>query len=277
ALSFVTPNQLRQRVDTPLDRLEFVELDNLTAQTRTIAGLMLKATSDPEFFNDTKLTLRDWGHSLEGNIYWFDRDVNFAVPKAPVPGALVTYLQPGPNSVGGVRTLIATHAKAAGEQTGYFKFDIMRNRFANKIQAFELDDYGRIASAPDLGEEGDKTYPGTQPYGWWENHMLQVLFRCRALSFLEVVDPRYLSAMDRVNILGANDVSPRSFSLSYIENQSASQDRVVQAGVVFAEPGTRVKILAGEGAFGGERALSGVRYMLTNADPDIFANPPDPS
>ena len=277
ALSFVTPNQLRQRVDTPLDKLEFVELDNLAEQTRTIAGLILKATSDPDFFNDSKLSLRDWGHSLEGNIYWFDRDVNFAVPKAPVPGALVTYLQPGPNSVAGVRTLITTHAQAEGDETGYFKFNIMRNRFANKIQAFQLDDYGRITSAPDLGEEGDKTYPGTQPYGWWENRMLQVLFPCRALSFLEVVDPRYLSAMDRINVLGANDAPPRSFSLSYIENQSSSQDRVVQAGVVFAEPGTRVKILAGEAGFGGESALSGVRYMLTNADSDLFANPPDPS
>ena len=268
ALSFVTPNQLRQRVDTPLDRLEFVALDNLAEQTRTIAGLLLKAASDPDFFNDTKLTLRDWGHSLEGNIYWFDRDVNFAVPKAPVPNALVTYLQPGPNSVAGVRTLMATH----GDESGYFKFDIVRNRFANRIQAFELDEYGRIVSAPDLGEEGDKTYPGTQPYGWWENRMLQVLFRCRALSFLEVVDPRYLSAMDRVNILGTNDAPPRSFSLNYIENQSAVQDRVVQAGVVFAEPGTRVKILAGEGAFGGESALAGVRYMLTNADSALFAD-----
>ena len=208
------------------------------------------------------------GHSLEGNIYWFDRDVNFAVPKAPVPKALVTYLQPGPNSVAGVRTLMATH----GDESGYFKFDIVRNRFANRIQAFELDEYGRIVSAPDLGEEGDKTYPGTQPYGWWENRMLQVLFRCRALSFLEVVDPRYLSAMDRVNVLGTNDAPPRSFSLNYIENQSAVQDRVVQAGVVFAEPGTRVKILAGEGAFGGESALAGVRYMLTNADSALFAD-----
>ena len=277
ALSFVTPNQLRSRVDTPLDRLEFVELDHLAEQTRTIAGLLLKATSDPDFFNDTKLTLHDWGHSLEGNIYWFDRDINFAVPKAPVPEALVTYLQPGPNSVAGVRTLIATHAGSSAEDAGFFKFDIMRNRFTNKIQAFELDEYGRIVSAPDLGEEGDKTYPGTQPYGWWENRMLQVLFRCRALNFLEVVDPRYLSALDQVSVLGANDAPPRSFSLSYIENQSNSQDRVVQAGVVFAAPGTRVKILGGEGAFGGESALAGVRYMLTNADPELFAAPLDPA
>ena len=107
--------------------------------------------------------------------------------------------------------------------------------------------------------------------------MLQVLFKCEALSFLEVVDPRYLSAMDRINVLGGNDAPPRSFGFSYIENQSARADRVVQAGVVFAEPGSRVKILAGEGAFGGESALSGMRFMLTNADADFLATPPDAS
>ncbi len=277
ALSFVTPNQLRQRVDTPLDRIEFVDFDGLTVQTRTIAALLLKAVSDPEFFNDTKLTLRDWGHSLEGYIYWFDRDVNFAVPKAPVANALVTYLQPGPNSVAGVRTLLVAHSGSAGEKNGYFKFDIMRNRFSNRIQAFELDEYGRIVSAPDLGEEGDKTYPGLQPYGWWENRMMQVLFKCRALGFLEVVDPRYLSALDRINVLGGNNAPPRSFGLSYIENQSGLSSRVVQAGVVFAEPGSRVKILAGEGAFGGESALSGVRFMLTNVGSDFIDTPLDPA
>ena len=276
ALSFVTPNQLRERVDTPVDRLQFVDLESLTAQTRTIAGMMLKAVDDADFFNDTKLTLRDWGHSLEGYVYWFDRDVNFAVPKAPVGNALVTYLQPGPNSVGGVRTLITTHAGTTGEEHGHFKFDIMRNRFANRIQAFELDEAGRIVSAPDMGEEGDKTYPTLQGYGWWENRMLQVLFKCRALSFLEIVDPRYLSALDRINVLGGNDAAPRSFGYSYIENQSAREGRVVQAGVVFAEPGSRVKVLAGEGAFASSAALSGVRYMLTGADSSFLHQPFDP-
>jgi hypothetical protein len=273
ALSFVTPNQLRPRVDTPLDRLEYVDLDGLTAQVRTIGGLLLKAGSDPVFFNDSKLALQDYGHSLEGNIYWFDREVNFAVPKAAVPGALVTYLQPGPNSVAGVRTLIATHAGSEGEGRGYFKFDIMRNRFTNKIMAFEIDEDGRIVSAPDLGEEGAATYPILQGYGWWENRMLQVLFRCRALSFLEVVDPRYLAALDQVTVLGGNDAPPRSYGYSYIENQSVSEDRAVQAGVVFAEPGTRVKILAGEGAFGASGSLSTVRYLLSNADAVLLDEP----
>ena len=109
--------------------------------------------------------------------------MNFAVPKSPIPNALVTYLQPGPNSIAGVRTLITTQTKSSGDSVGHFKFDIMRNRFSNRIEAFEVDDRGRIISAPDLGEEGDKTYPGMQAYGWWENNMLQVLFKCQALSF----------------------------------------------------------------------------------------------
>ncbi len=276
-LSLVTPNQLRERVDTPLDQLEFVDLENLTTQVRTIGGLLLKAVYDPEFFNDTKLVLRDWGHSLEGYVYWFDREVNFAVPKAPVGGALVTYRQPGPNAVGGVRTLIAERTGTKGDRHGYFKFGIMRNRFSNRIQAFELDEAGRIVSAPDLGPEGDGTYPTTQPYGGWENRMLQVVFKCRALSFLEVVDPRYLSALDQVAILGGNDAPPRSFGYSYIENQSNREDRVVQAGVVFAEPGTRVKILAGESALGSSGALSSIRYLLSNADPAFVRRPVAPA
>ena len=273
AISLVTPNQLRPRIDTPNDLMEFVNFEGLTRQTETIVAILMKGASDADFFNDTKLSLRDWGHSLEGDIYWFDRDVNFAVPKSPIPNALVTYLQPGPNSIAGVRTLITTQTKSSGDSVGHFKFDIMRNRFSNRIEAFEVDDRGRIISAPDLGEEGDKTYPGMQAYGWWENNMLQVLFKCQALSFLEVVDPRYLSAMDQINILGSNDAPPRSFGFSYIENQSNSTDQVVHAGVVYSESGVPVKILAGEGAFGSENALAGVRFMLTNADSKFLENP----
>jgi hypothetical protein len=277
AITFATPNQLRERVDTPHDRLEFVDLEGLSAQARTLAGVLFKAASAPDFFNDTKLELQDWGHSLEGHVYWFDRKVNFAVPKSPVSGALVTYVQPGPNSVGGVRTLISTYTGREGAERGHFAFPIMRNRLSNRIQAFELDAEGRIVSAPDLGEEGDKTYPGLQGYGWWENRMMQVVFRCQTLSFLEVVDPRYLSALDRIAVLGGNDASPRSFGYTYVENQSAQEDRVVQAGAIFAPPGTSVKILAGDGAFGSTGALANVRYVLSNADPALLRRPLDPA
>ena len=276
-ISFVTPNQLRQRVDTPLDRLQYVDLQKLTRQTTTIAGLLLKAVRDPGFFSDTQLLLRDHGHSLEGTVYWFDRDVNFAVPKAPVGGALVTYAQPGPKTVSGVRTLIATQTGEAGENHGYFRFDIMRNRFTNRIQAFELDAEGRIVSAPDMGPEGDGTYPGTQSHGWWKNHMLQVVFRCRALSLLDIVDPRYLTALDRLTVLGANEAPLRSYGYSYVEHQFTQDENPVHAGVVFAPAGERVKLLAGDAAFASGEALSAVRLLLTNADTTLLHHPIDAS
>ena len=275
AISFVTPNQLRQRVDTPLDRLEFVDVEQLAQQASTVGGFLLEASHDPGFFSDTKLSLQDYGHSLEGSIYWFDRDVNFAVPKAPVPAALVTYQQPGPNSVAGVRTLITAKAGESPEDEGHFKFDIMRNRYSNRIQAFELDEAGRIISAPDMGPEGDATYPTSQAYGWWENRTLQVLFRCRALSLVDLVDPRYLTALDRMTALGANEAPLLSYGYSYIEQQSAWSDQVVQAGVVFAPPGTRVKLLVGDAAFRSGEALSSVRTLLTNADPSLLHDPID--
>jgi len=277
AISFVTPNQLRQRVDTPLDRLEFVDIEQLTRQANTVGGFLLEAVHDPGFFSDTKLSLRDYGHSLEGAIYWFDRDVNFAVPKAPVPGALVTYVQPGRNSVAGVRTLISTKTGESGENIGRFKFDIMRNRFANRLQAFELDEAGRIVSAPDMGPEGDDTYPTEQAYGWWENRTLQVLFKCRALSLVDLIDPRYLTALGRLTVLGGNEAPLRSFGSSYIENQLGGSSQVVQAGVVFAPPGERVKLLIGDAAFTTGEALSAVRMLLTNADPSLLLDPIDAS
>ena len=90
-----------------------MNMDNLTRQIRTLAARLAWSGRDTELLKPTKLQLDDYGHSLSGAIYWFDRDVNFAVPKKPVPQALVTYQQLGPNSVGGGRTLIAQQAAEA--------------------------------------------------------------------------------------------------------------------------------------------------------------------
>ena len=43
---------------------------------------------------------------MKGNIYWFDRNVNFFVPKAPVEGAVVTYQLSRERSRAGVRTML---------------------------------------------------------------------------------------------------------------------------------------------------------------------------
>ena len=77
----------------------------------------------------------------------------------------------GGNSVGGVRTLILDQA----DENGRFRFDIMRNRYSNTIKAYEIGRSGNIVSAPDMGQDGNETYPMEHDWGWWENEMLQVL------------------------------------------------------------------------------------------------------
>ena len=60
--------------------------------------------------------------------------------------------------------------------------------FSNSVLAYDFDEEGRIAYAPDFGTEGDlegassskSKFPTLQRYGWWENEMMEVLFESRS-------------------------------------------------------------------------------------------------
>ena len=451
AVSFVTPHDLRERVDTPYDRMEEVNIANLTSQVRTIAGLLMKAGRDEEFFAGSKIELTDLGRALSGNVVWFDRDVNFFVPKAPLGNAVVAYEsvkanEPRVKSYGGVRTLetvqtadgdpgwedgtrgyelvpitanarrfevrmwdrsieapssgsvtvatphgvfdyelsddegdgvwtaqvnvekkrhsvgsaygvicvfgpvfligfllyrkrdlslaarrlsgaIALLAVAImlgwvgfimfqedlvpagteinpgaleptvkalrlagadgkafvlredipayfGDFRGQFRFPVKINQLDNTITAYVLGEDGEIRYAPDRGEEGDKTYPMKQPFGWWESEMLQVLFPCRALSLFEAVDSRYLTVLDSMVVLGEDEATPQWYGYDYVSGQSMVEGEAVDAAVVYAkrEPGrgpSRVKILMSTG-------LLGIKYLLTNAPERLLEEPVEP-
>ncbi len=291
-ITLATPSTVRDLVDTPNDLPDRVNYANLTRQTRSIVAALLKAVEDPDFFRVSKLVLQDLGHSLKGRILWFRRDVDFAIPRVPVPGAVVAYQQPGPtNSVGGVRTLIVTKATTGPiyvrqdpaqtgpeygtgqevERAGRFSFPIVRNRFSNQILAYELDpESGDILSAPDMGNEGNGSFPIEQRYGWWENEMMEVLFKCRAISIFEIVDSSYLSALDYMTILGANDTQPQWYGYSYVPNQSRQENNITRAAVAFGRPGDRLKVLMSTGIFG-------IKYLLINAPEDLLLNPVSPA
>ncbi len=293
AMTLVTLYDGRVRTDTPLDLPEAMAFDRLTDQIRSVASMMIRAGNDPAFFRETQLRLMDRGHRLAGRILWFDRDVDFAIPRVPVPGAIVTYKQPGPGSVAGVRTLMVTQAAAGPiyegpasrgalfgsrevvSQTGRFEFDIVRNRFSNRILAYEIDGEGQIVSAPDMGMEGagsdgkNGKYPLLQGYGWWDNEMMGVLFRCRALSLFEIVDSSYLSVLDHMKVLGRDNSEPIEYGFQYVANQGRKEGKVTQASVAFAPAGERIKILMSSGLFG-------IKYLLINAPEDLLTDPVAP-
>ena len=300
-ITIAAPSTSRRFVDTPNDILDNLNLDNFTRQTRTLVAALLKASEDPDFFRVSKLKLQDRGHRLHGKIRKYDRDIDFALPRVPMSGALVTYQQWGPiNSTAGVRTLIVDKAtegpiyenrygtgseygtKAEVEQTGNFEFDIMVNRWGNWILAYDFDEDGRITYAPDFGTEGDlegnsnskSKFPTFQRYGWWENEMMEVLFECRSLSIFEIIDSSYLTALDKMTVLNQDDVRPIEYSFSYVVGQSTLEGDVTRAGVAFAKhnPETGetdpLKILMSTGVFG-------VKYLLLNSPESLLASPVD--
>lgn len=300
-ITVAAPSTSRRLVDTPIDRLENLNVANVTRQTQTLAGAFLKAVEDPDFFRVSKLKLQDRGHALKGRIVKYDRNIDFALPRVPISGALVIYQQIGPtNSAAGVRTLIVDKATTgptyearfgsgpefgpSGQvaQTGWFEFPIMVNRFSNAVLAYDFDEDGRIAYAPDFGTEGDlegassskSKFPTLQRYGWWENEMMEVLFECRSLSVFEIIDSSYLTALDKMKILNEDDVRPLEYSFSYVQAQSTLEGDVTRAGVAFAryDPETGetdpLKILMSTGLFG-------VKYLLLNAPMDLLDKPID--
>ena len=261
-LSLVTPDDARRRVDTPLDNLEYVDFAALTRQIRTIGAIVLGAVDDADLFGESALELQDKGHSLAGNIYWFNRDLHFAVPQDPLAGALVTYQQPGPQSVAGVRTLMVTQTDSSGR----FRYDILRNSNTNRVLAYKLGAAGEIIWAPDLGEEGDAAFPISQKYVWWEDEMVQVLFACRSLNLFEIVDARQLVALGELNVLAQNDAPPQWYGKDYIAKQNLLEGKVALAAAVYARAGTRVKMLMGTD-------LLGIKYLLTNAPAELLQEP----
>ena len=263
-MSFVTPNGIRERIDTPVDVFESVDIENITEQAKSLAVMIARATSDAELFEETKLRIQDTAHDMSGTVYEFDRDVNFFVPKKPIPGALVTYFKG--ISDAGVRGIMVTKADSLGQ----FSFTPLRSTGSIGLRSYAVDDEGEIIYAPDYGQEGDKTYPLDAASGGWENSTMQIVFPARSLDIYEIIDSRYLTALDNLTILGADDSEPQWYGHSYIPGQSAWEGRTVPAAVVFAKPGQRLKMLMGTSLFG-------VKFLLTNAPDELLETPVEPS
>ena len=251
ALAVATANDERIFWDTPLDTPDRVDFANLAEQVQRLTAMVMWAGKDPLLLQPPAQT-QDYGHSLAGTIYRSSGAADAADP-VPVSGALVTYQQPVPNSIGGVRTLIVERTNAAGR----FSFNIVRNRLANRIKAYEIDDEtGAILSAPDRGPAGDELYPMKQPWGRRANEMRQLLFGSNSLSLFWAGETRGF-VPHGVVVLGKDGDTLPQWGLD-----SAAE----LASVVFSPPDSRVKVSmhAGPGASAA---------VLRNVSPDLLAEP----
>ena len=286
AITFATTNDARIRVDTPADTLGAMNIDNVVSQAQTVAGLLYRASRDRGFFQETKIKPKDTQRELTGRILQFDRRKSF-IPNSPIPGAIAT-VEYGQKSFTGVRGLNATLTNGFGDdgrgrirftytdttginqapsQPGRFRFHMMAPHLTVvMVKAYKISDSGHIIMAPDLGTEGHKTYPMTVGMASAVVQTLQVLFESRALTLFEIIDSRYLSALDVLSVRGPDGSELRAYGLEVVPLQSRAEGFVEQASVVFAQPGTRVKIMM-------STSLFGIKYLLINAPDQYFSDP----
>lgn len=130
------------------------------------------------------------------------------------------------------------------------------------VLAYRMDENGLIAYAEDEGPQGKETYPNAVKYGGGTQC---VLFRCKPLTIMEIVDSRYLTVLDVLGVLGTDNSVPQQWGARYIQGQSRYEGMTTSAAVVFGkyDPTTgeeqRLKVYMGTG-------LYGIKLLLTNAE-----------
>ncbi len=245
ALSLTTVNDARFRVDTPLDRAEYVNYANLTKQIRVLAGMLDISFNSEEFLPDYKLDPIDRMRGLKGYVRTFPR--RSITPDKSRPGAIAAMRMGLEKSIKGVRRIYYDLADENGE---YYIPGVAERRV--HVRAYYIDPHsGEITYAPNQGRQG-KIYSGHFNMNWWITKQTVILFPCVATDFYGTVDPRYLNTLSNISVYGVGNTAPQEYGYDI----GFGPDEPV--GVVYTSPGEKVKIAMRAGAIG-------VRYLLLNA------------
>ncbi len=246
ALAFVTINDARFRVDTPLDTAEGVNVRNLTKQTQLLTGVFSSALDDPHLLLDHPTSLRDGMRALKGRILTFPR--RSMVPDRPRPGAVAALRMTPEKTVKGVRAIFYDLADAQGE---IYIPGVAVNNVA--LEAYYLDpETGAITYAPNRGPAAS-IYKSEFGMDNVITRATSILFPCIATDFYETIDPRHLSRLSQLSVYNSGNTPPQEYgySLGYSPDEPA--------GVVFTRPGERVKLTMSAGPIG-------IRFMLLNSN-----------
>ncbi|MCM8760190.1 MAG: hypothetical protein NC832_00495, partial [Candidatus Omnitrophica bacterium] len=255
AISFVTVNDGRWRLDTPSDIYENLNIANITKQSVFLKEIFKVAINDPDVFPEIELGLiKDQLYTLNLKVVTFDPTKSF-IPSDPVVGAMVIPRIWGKTSMG-VRPIIGmTDEKGKAVFSSLWPGSIT-------LSAFYIDrDSGEIVLSPDLGVGGAEQYPVVVPMDYKEKDWMIVLFKSKCISLLGLIDPQYLVQLDRIEVLDMADSLPTEYGYylqytGFIPFIWSSYSEPL--GCAFAREHMRIKIL-------GQAGPLGKRLLLLNS------------
>lgn len=245
ALSLITVNDARFHVDTPLDKPEFVNFQNLTGQIKLLAGVLDLALNSPDLIPDYRLDPDDRMRGLKGFVRTFPR--RSIVPDRAKVGAIASLRMGIDKSVKGVRRVYFDKTDEKGE---FYMPGIAERRV--DVKAFYLDkDTGEVTYAPNHGQQA-RIYRGEFDMDWWISKRTRILFPCVSTDFYDTVDPRYLTKLSRISVYGESNTAPQEYGYAI----GFGPDEPV--GTLFTTPGEKVKVVMRSG-------LIGIRFLLLNS------------
>ncbi|HSI73255.1 MAG TPA: FtsX-like permease family protein [Fimbriimonas sp.] len=275
ALTFLTVEDSRDRVDTPFDTVDHVNVANVHRQIQTLCAMLhhaLNDTSDTVEQTDHKIPLQPARPSqmtliggfsvLTGQVFEYDAQKSF-VPDIPVVDSLACALSQQKTMMG-VRGDIITGTSDKAEYkligipptTTYW----WGGKRATRLAAFHLDRVtGKVDYAPSFGFHGDFSYPIVFELKTADRTSPIVVFKCVAMNLYDVVDPQDLKAMEWVRILDqATMTNPPDFGEFMPPVDQRLSPEIEDAQVLFMSPGQRFILLGGGGP-------GDSRLILTNS------------
>ena len=284
-VSFISTDDARSLVDTPFDTADKVNIANLSQQTKLLACLfhhILSDTNSPEAINVPKfpiteasnfsrMTLQGGFARLQGQVLILNLKKGY-IPNDPVVKSLVVWRG---WRVGGGHVLNKSMMGVRGnlvqmvDKNAKFKFPGVAPLTAHPgvgrlsvMAAYRLDeDTGEIVYAPDMGVFGADYYPTEIPVSSGIKDIPLVVFKCRATSVFDLVDPQALRMLQQIDIFdGDTNARPRMFGYS-LAVPEWQMSHVEDVAVIFTMPKTRLKIMMAAGP-------AAVRLLLIRATPE---------
>ena len=220
ALSFVTISDGRFAVDTPLDRPQHVNFENLARQSAFLNGMLSRAFNDEELLSGQEATaavLKDKLRTLEVDVRAYPR--RSQVPDRIVDGVIV--------ALGSERFLRGSGFKPhKGVRAFQFHLADERGRVVIpglplggvQVTAYVVNPQtGDVVFAPDRGNRAAGVHGKTlfQAIRFDNERKTVVVFPCTSRPLYNLINPRRLSSISEIKVLDHAGVEPKEYGLAH--------------------------------------------------------------